>query len=112
MKKSKIFKSIIIIIAIMMIEVKINAQNVGIGSTSFTPDASAVLEVKSTDKGVLIPRLTSSQRDLITNPAEYLIIFNVSTKCFQIYCSGMWQNVWCSPTKSTENIEIKEEVIE
>ena len=105
-------KLVIIISSMLLMSMSMYGQNVGIGSTSFTPDASAVLEVKSTDKGVLIPRLTSSQRDLITNPAEYLIIFNVSTKCFQIYCSGMWQNVWCSPTKSTENIEIKEEVIE
>jgi len=34
------------------------AQNVGIGAESFTPDPSAMLEVKSTNKGLLPPRMT------------------------------------------------------
>jgi len=50
----------------------INAQ-VGIGTN--TPDASAALEVRSTTKGLLLPRLTSSQISAISNPAEGLIVY-------------------------------------
>ena len=53
----------------------LSSQSVGIGTT--TPDASAMLEVKSTSKGLLIPRLTSTSS--ISNPANGLIIYNTST---------------------------------
>ena len=45
----------------------------GIGTT--TPDASAKLEVFSTTKGLLIPRMTSAQRAAITLPANGLMVF-------------------------------------
>ncbi|WP_143569717.1 fibrobacter succinogenes major paralogous domain-containing protein [Tenacibaculum agarivorans] len=50
----------------------VNAQ-VGIGTN--TPDASAALEVRSTTKGLLLPRLTNAQINTISNPAEGLIIY-------------------------------------
>lgn len=49
---------------------------VGIGTT--TPDASSVLDVFSTNKGLLIPRLTTVQRDLIVSPATGLMIYNTT----------------------------------
>jgi hypothetical protein len=45
----------------------------GIGTT--TPDASAALDITSTTKGLLIPRMTAAQRDAITSPTQGLIIF-------------------------------------
>jgi hypothetical protein len=47
-------------------------NNVGINTT---PDASAVLDVSSSDKGVLVPRMTKAQRNLISTPATGLLIF-------------------------------------
>jgi len=65
-----------------------NAQ-VGIGTTS--PDGSAVLEVESTEKGFLPPRLTTAQRDdNIANPAEGLLIYNTDTNCLQFYDGRFW----------------------
>jgi len=46
----------------------------GIGTTS--PEASSLLEVKSTRKGVLIPRMSKTQRGAITSPAKGLLIIN------------------------------------
>ncbi|MGC9330684.1 MAG: hypothetical protein ACP5DZ_02270, partial [Bacteroidales bacterium] len=43
------------------------AQNVGINTT--TPDESAMLDVVATDAGMLIPRMTQTQRDAIASPA-------------------------------------------
>lgn len=48
-------------------------QNVGIGTT--VPDASAALDVVSTDKGILIPRMTQAQRNAIAAPATGLLIY-------------------------------------
>jgi hypothetical protein len=50
----------------------LNAQT-GIGTTA--PNASAKLEIASTDKGLLIPRMTSAQRGLISLPANGLLVY-------------------------------------
>ncbi len=55
--------------------------NVGIGTT--TPDTSALLELRSTRQGLLIPRLTTAQRDAIVLPAKSLVIFNISNNRFE-----------------------------
>jgi len=68
------------------------AQNVGIGNELFTPDSSAILEIRSEDKGTLISRMTTLQRDLIINPAEGLIIFNVSIGCLEYFFNGQWHS--------------------
>lgn len=54
-----------------------------IGTT--TPNASAILEMESTTKGMLVPRMNSEQRDAITNPANALLIWNTSNNSFEVY---------------------------
>ena len=53
----------------------LHAQGVGINNTAAGPDASAMLDVASTTKGLLPPRMTLAQRDLIALPANGLIIY-------------------------------------
>ena len=65
-----------------------NGGNIGIGTTS--PDPSAITEMNSTTKGFLPPRVTSTQRDEINNPANGLIVFNITTGCPNYYFSGSW----------------------
>jgi hypothetical protein len=62
--------------------------NVGVGTTS--PNSSAMLDVNSTTKGLLPPRMSSSQRDAILNPVDGLIIFNTTSGCLNYYFSGSW----------------------
>ncbi len=52
----------------------VNAQ-VAINTDGTAPDNSAMLDVKSTSKGMLIPRMTEAQRDAIVSPATGLLIF-------------------------------------
>lgn len=59
-----------------------NAQ-VGINTT--TPNTSAVLDVVSSTQGILLPRMTSSQRLLITTPAAGLVVYDTSV-------NGIYQN--------------------
>ena len=66
----------------------LQAQNVGIGTTA--PHASAALEIKDTTKGLLIPRMTTAQRDAIVNPAVGLMILNLDDKCADIYNGTAW----------------------
>ncbi len=68
-------------------------QNVGIGTN--TPNASAMLDITSpfNNKGLLIPRMTSSQRDLIPSPAPGLMVYETSTNSFWYYNSSVWNQI-------------------
>ncbi len=63
--------------------------NVGIGTTS--PNASALLDVSSTTKGFLPPRMSQSQRDLLS-PVEGLMVYNMTTKKPNYYDGTSWIN--------------------
>ena len=63
-------------------------SQVGIGTTN--PDASAALDIESTDKGILPPRMTTAQRDAIANPALGLSIYNIDMNCLQWYDANGW----------------------
>lgn len=69
-----------------------NAQ-VGIGTSS--PDASALLDVKSVTKGFLPPRLTNIQRRDISSPSAGLLIYNSDSKCIQYYTGVDWYDPCC-----------------
>jgi Chaperone of endosialidase len=64
------------------------AQNVGIGTT--TPNSSAILDVSSTTKGMLMPRMSTTQRNAIVSPAQGLTILNTDDKCIDIYDGTNW----------------------
>lgn len=74
-----------------------NSEQVSISDTGTLPDNSAGLDVNYADKGLLIPRLTTVQRDGIVNPAQALLIFNITTLCFEFYGSGSWHSMGCIP---------------
>lgn len=63
-------------------------DNVGIGTT--TPDASAVLDLSSTEKGFLVPRMDETQRDNISSPATGLLVYNTDDQRFQYYNGSNW----------------------
>ncbi len=60
------------------------AGSIVIGASSAT-GTSAALEVKSTTQGLLLPRLTTTQRDAISSPVAGLVVYNTSTGKFQGY---------------------------
>ena len=51
------------------------AQNIAINNDGFAPDASAMLDVQSTSKGLLLPRMTAAQRSTIAMPATGLLVY-------------------------------------
>ncbi|MCU0371040.1 MAG: hypothetical protein MUC31_06470, partial [Bacteroidales bacterium] len=63
-------------------------SQVSITSDGTLPDNSAMLDVKSTEKGVLIPRMTMEQRELIDDPATGLVIFQTDNIPGLYYNSG------------------------
>lgn len=60
----------------------VSIAQIGIGTP--IPDSSSLLDISSTSKGLLVPRMTKNQRDLIASPAKGLMIFNTDTNELEI----------------------------
>ena len=60
------------------------------GFNTMTPDASAVIDLTSTTKGFLPPRMTTTERDAISTPAEGLVIYNTTTQVLNFYNGSSW----------------------
>jgi hypothetical protein len=67
-------KTILTLVAVVMIA-NLSYAQVAITENGSLPDNSAMLDVKSTDKGILIPRMTAAERDAINSPANGLLVF-------------------------------------
>ena len=63
----------------------LNAQQNNVGINTNTPDPSAVLHLESDSQGLLVPTLTTLQRDAIAAPATGLIIYNTDDDQEEIY---------------------------
>jgi len=61
---------------------------VAASKTGISPDASAILDVSGNDGGLLIPRMTESERDLISLPAHSLMIYQTDGTTGYYYNSG------------------------
>ncbi|MBC7777390.1 MAG: tail fiber domain-containing protein [Phycisphaerae bacterium] len=69
------------------------AQSVSINTDGSTAHSSSILEVKSTSKGMLVPRMTAAQRDAIAAPATGLLIYNTDANLFQFRSGTAWVNL-------------------
>lgn len=67
-------------------------QGVGISETSIVPDASAIMELRSTVRGFLIPRVTATERNAIAVPATGLIVFNTTDNELNFYNGSVWKS--------------------
>lgn len=91
----KIFSIFLIALSLAM-----NAQ-VGIGTD--TPDVSSILDVVSTSKGVLVPRMTTAQRDAIVTPAKGLMIYNITLNCLNVNDGTPTAPIWRCATGTAGN---------
>lgn len=83
-------KNLLLILFVIIIT-NIFSQGVAINNDGSNPNSSAILDVKSTDKGVLIPRMSQSQRNLISSPATGLLIYQSDgTSGFYYYNGSAW----------------------
>ncbi len=64
----------------------------GVGVSSDV-DNSAKLEIQSTSQGFLPPRMTTTQRDAVSNPAEGLVVYNTDTKCINFFNGATWYSM-------------------
>lgn len=83
----------ILLITLLFLSVSFYAQNnVGVGT--LTPNVNAALEIESTDKGLLIPRLTTAQRNIfgagLTNIENSMLVYDVNDSVFYYWKATVW----------------------
>jgi len=97
-------KYIVCLFTIVFVAHSSSAQ-VKISSGESAPVPSAMLEIESQSKGLLLPRLTSAQRDSIESPTAGLVIYNTDTNCENYYNGSGWRQVCgtCIPEVTQAN---------
>jgi hypothetical protein len=102
MKNLHIFRLIALFSMMILIHQTIRSQ-VLISSGAGIPDNSAMLEIQSDTKGLLIPRMTSAQRTLISAPAEGLLVYDTDRHSFFLRGEGKWIDLSSSSEIWTQN---------
>ncbi len=87
---------LLFMLSILPFHQMVSAQSVAINSTGATAVASAMLDITSTTKGMLIPRMTSAQRTAVASPAKGLLIYDNTTSSLWSYNGTGWFEVYSS----------------
>lgn len=95
--KNKLLSAIVMFIIFGLHPIQSFSQNTGINPTGASPHNSAGLDIDFTDRGLLIPRMTTTDRNSIASSANSLLIFNTTTQCFEAYHSttSSWVSISC-----------------
>ncbi len=80
----------------LFLNLKTQAQ-VAVNSDGSAPDASSMLDIKSTSSGLLIPRMTATDRDNINSPATGLTVYVTDDNSFYYYDGSNWINLSTQP---------------
>lgn len=63
------------------------------GSNPLDPNVSAILDIRSTGKGALIPRMTTTQKNAIGSPTEGLQVYDLTLHKICVYNGTTWETV-------------------
>ncbi|HET6721719.1 MAG TPA: hypothetical protein VFH07_03170, partial [Chitinophagaceae bacterium] len=86
-------KKFIYLLIIIFYVNSINAQNVAVNTDGSAAHSSALLDIKSTNKGMLVPRMTTAQRTVIASPAAGLLVYDTDANSFWFYNGTAWTNL-------------------
>ena len=92
MRKLITYRILTCVLLLTPLLLKAQNKNVGIGTN--TPDPSAVLDITSNDKGVLIPRMSAAQRMAIAVPAPGLLVYDTDSFCLFYYNKFVWTSLY------------------
>jgi hypothetical protein len=81
-----------IIFCILIFSIKNTIAQMGINDTNTPPAANAILDVKSANKGMYIPRITTANRNALSG--EGMVVFDTDTKTFWYHNGTNWVNNW------------------
>ncbi|MEP6795965.1 MAG: tail fiber domain-containing protein [Saprospiraceae bacterium] len=69
------------------------SQGISISADGTPADSSAILDIKSSSQGILLPRTSSEGRYGILNPAQGLVLFDTTTNTFWYYTGTLWSDL-------------------
>lgn len=92
-------KYVVFILSFMLVVLSSYAQ-VGINNSGSNPDSSAILDLNSNAKGLLIPRMTNSQIRAIQSPANSLMVYSTTDNKFYVYRANnkYWKELSFGPS--------------
>jgi hypothetical protein len=88
-----------IVSTLIIFTLSLSAQ-VSINTDGTDPDDSAMLDVQSTEKGVLVPRMTTTERDAITGPATGLTVFVTTDSSYYYFDGSAWTRLQSQSSKA------------
>src|SRR5689334_7023310 len=99
LKNRNVVRSIFLTASILFVNVFAIGQNIAINTDGSKANPNAIVDIKSTTKGLLIPRMTTSQRVLIPQ-TNGMLVYDLNTKSFWFSNGQVWQNMVASTTTS------------
>ena len=99
--KKVFFQRQINIVMLLLTSLVFGQQSLKIGDAPTTIDANAVLELQSTTKGLVLPRVASTSA--ILSPENGLMVYDISTKCVKSYNNGYWSSCLSGGLNQTSN---------
>lgn len=84
-------KKLSLLVLLMWYAISAMSQSVGIGTA--TPHNSAAVDIHSSNKGILLPRMSSPQRKAIVSPAPGLLVFDTDKNCLMMFDGAKWQPI-------------------
>ncbi|MCX6304307.1 MAG: hypothetical protein NT040_05020 [Bacteroidetes bacterium] len=93
-------KTTSIFIVILLLHSSLLFSQVAINTDGSPPDPTAMLDVSSTNRGLLIPRISTAARNLIPSPATGLLIYNTDDNQFNYYNGSYWYQLGGTPINS------------
>ncbi len=94
-------KSLKLILVILIVSLTAYSQSISINNDGTAPNASAMLDIKSTTKGLLIPRMTTVQRTGIAAPAKGLLVYDTDNNSFWFYTGTAWNDLSAGGSNSS-----------
>ncbi len=102
MKKIHPKRHILIWLALIQILfINIATAQMGIGTTA--PDSSSMLDIRSTSKGFLAPRMTTAQRNAIVAPANGLVVYDTDLSLLYFFNGSTWGEIGTQSTAARTN---------
>lgn len=86
-------KNNLLLVLCFSLGIIVPAQNISINANVAAPDTSSMLDTTSANSGLLIPKMTTAQRDSILLRANALQLFNTSNKALNIYNNNKWEAI-------------------
>ncbi|HAS40215.1 MAG TPA: hypothetical protein DCS93_07035 [Microscillaceae bacterium] len=86
----KTLTTFFVALALLSIQKVIAQGGAAINTDGSSADQSAIFDVKSTTQGVLLPRMSASQRIAINNPATGLLVYDTTSNTLYYFNGSLW----------------------